>query len=79
MKSWFKRMKPKFKNWRWWVALPVILVSAVVLGVTIILPAAIFELLSNVLKDLSDWWSGLQDAKVFKFISKIIKWSGENE
>ena len=79
MKSWFKRMKPKFKNWRWWVALPVILISAVVLGVIITLPAAIFELLSNVFKNLSDWWCGLQDAKVLKYVSKIIKWSGENE
>ena len=79
MENWFKRMKPKLKNWRWWVALPLILITAIFLLVVVALPAFIFEMLAKMFDNLSYWWSGLQDAKVFNYIRTVIKWSEENE
>lgn len=76
MNSWIKRIKPKLKNWRWWVTLPLILLVGFPL---LIIPVYLFEFLGEKLIKLSDWWEGLAETKAASLLTKAIDWSKENE
>ena len=76
MKNWLKRIKPKIKNWRWWVALPIMWLIGFPL---LIAPVYIFEFIGKRLIKISDWWEDLSETKATSLLIKLIDWSKENE
>ena len=74
MKSWFKGMNPKLKNWRWWLLLPLILLLTVV----VLLPIKSIQKLGELITRFGD---ALYDNFNYKqtWLSKLIEWSEEVE
>lgn len=74
MNSWYKRMKNKFKNYRWWCILPLILA----LGVFILLPVKLLQLFGELSKQFGDYLYRKVNYEQ-KWLSEIVKWSERNE
>ena len=51
MKAWIKRMKPKLKNWRWWLLLPFVTLALVF----VYLPLMALESTSRAVHDACCW------------------------
>ena len=74
MKSWFNRMKPKFKNWRWWITLLPTLTLLIVVGLSIYAIKGTGSLLSWIGNALDD----LVQSKL-SWYNEVIKWSEKGD
>ncbi|AUR88419.1 TMhelix containing protein [Vibrio phage 1.113.A._10N.286.51.E7] len=70
MSKWFIRMKPKLKNWRWWLLLPL----TIILLLLILTPIKAIQFIGESVERLGDWlYDGFNYKQ--KWLSIIINWS----
>ena len=67
-------MKPKLKNWRWWLVLPL----TISLLIVALAPIKLIQFIGESIESFGDWlYDGFNYKQ--KWLSKIIEWSEDND
>lgn len=74
MVNWFVRMKPKLKNWRWWILCPLLVVYALVT----VAPFVVFEFVCEKVYRFSEFINTAHNQSP-KWLTKFINWSESND